>query len=168
MNTNENENDNKNRLQELGGSDYKIAEGEDDIKGWDVKDGQDNDLGDVDDLIFDTQSLKVRYIVLDLDKNKDLGLEDRKVLIPIGMAELNDDNDKVILPNITVAQIRSLPDYDEDSLNSDYETRIYNSLSGTTGVVYGTDFYNNDYFNDQNLYRNRQPDRSTIRIITRG
>ena len=156
MNSNENVNDN-NRLRELGGSDYKIAEGEDNIKGWDVKDGQDNDLGDVDELIFDIQSLKVRYLVLDLDKNKDLGLKNRKVLIPIGLAELDDDDDTVILRNITIDQIRSLPDYDKDNLNSEYETRNYNSLAAAgAAAATGPDFYNNDYFNDENLFRNRR------------
>jgi len=62
MSSNKNVTDN-NRLQELGGSDYKIAEGEDNIKGWDVKDAQDHNLGDVDELIFDMESLKVRYLV---------------------------------------------------------------------------------------------------------
>jgi uncharacterized protein (TIGR02271 family) len=157
---NSNEKNNYNRLQELGGSDYKIAEGEDNIKGWDVKDMQDNDLGDVDELIFDVESLKVRYLVLDLDKNKDLGLENRKVLIPIGMAELDHEDDEVILKNISIDQIRALPDYDKDNLNSDYEQRNYSSLAGAGAAAATTaDFYNNDNFNDRNLYRNRRRDR---------
>lgn len=168
MNDNENVNNDNNRLQELGGSKYKIAEGEDNIKGWDVKDGQGNKLGDVDELIFDEQSLKVRYLVLDLDEDKDLDLKDRKVLIPIGMAELDDEDNNVILRNISVEQIRSMPDYDEDNLNTDtdYEHRNYNSLTGVTGVAGGTavaaageDFYNNEHFNDENLYRNRKRNR---------
>lgn len=159
MNTNENVNNN-HHLKELGGSNYKIAEGQDNIKGWDVKDGQGNELGEVDELIFDDQSLKVRYLVLDLDKNKDLGLKDRKVLIPIGMAQLDEKDDNVILRNISLEQIRTMPDYDKDNLNADYEYSNYNSLTGVTGAsAVGTideDFYNNEHFNDDNLYRNRK------------
>lgn len=162
MDTNENVNK-SHHLQELGGSNYKIAEGQDDIKGWDVKDGQGNDLGDVDELLFDDQSLKVRYLILDLDKNKDLDLKDRKVLIPIGMAQLDEKDDNVILSNISVEQIRTMPDYDEDNLNEDYEYRNYSSLTGITDAATGTaladDLYNNEHFNDDNLYRNRNSKR---------
>ena len=153
------DNKNTNHLQELGGSDYKIAEGEDNIKGWDVKDGQGHDLGDVDELIFDTESLKVRYLVLDVDKNKDLGLKSREVLIPIGMAELDHQDNDVILRNITPEQIRSLPEYDKHHLNSDYEMRNYRSIVGPGAAVAGSDFYNNEYFDDRNLYKNRRNER---------
>ena len=158
MDTNENVNKSYH-LQELGGSNYKIEEGQDNIKGWNVKDGQGNDLGDVDELLFDDQSLKVRYLILDVDKNKDLGLEDRKVLIPIGMAILDEKDDNVLLSNISVEQIRTMPDYDKDNLNEDYEFRNYSSLteipSAATGTVLASDLYKNSHFNDDNLYRNR-------------
>jgi stress response protein YsnF len=161
MSSNKNVTDN-NRLQELGGSDYKIAEGEDNIKGWDVKDAQDHNLGDVDELIFDMESLKVRYLVLDLDKNKELGIKNREVLIPIGMAELDRKADDVILRNITLDQIRALPDYDKDHLDRNYESRNYASLVGAGAVAgTGSDFYNNENFNDTNLYRNRRRERVT-------
>lgn len=62
-----NENTNK-RLQELGGSDFEIAEDQPDIRGWDVKDENGKKIGEVDELIFDEQSRKVRYIVLDLEE----------------------------------------------------------------------------------------------------
>lgn len=163
MNSNENVKG-TNRLKELGGSGYKIAEGQDDIKGWDVKDGRGNNLGDVDELIFDLESLKVRYMVLEIDKNDDLGLEDRKVLIPIGMAQLDEEENDVILPDIQVAKLRSLPEYDKDNLNNEYETRNYNSLvgpGGVTGAAAGNpEFYNNDHFNDKNLYRTRSRNRT--------
>lgn len=157
MNSNEN---NSRRLQELNGSHYEIAKGEDDITGWDVKDGQGNKLGDVDDLIFDEGSLKVRYLILDLDDNDDLGLEDRKVLIPIGMAQLDEEDDDVILPNITTEHLRSLPDYDKDNLTSDFETQTYSTIAAGTAVTgIGADFYNNEHFNEDNLYRNRRRNR---------
>lgn len=39
------------RLQKLGGSDYEIADGEPDIRGWEVRDESGKKLGEVDDLI---------------------------------------------------------------------------------------------------------------------
>jgi stress response protein YsnF len=78
-------------LVELGGSDYEIVDGEPNIKGWDVKNESGQQIGEVDELLFDPQSRQVRYLVVDLDGNK-LGLEDdKKVLVPIGVAELYND-----------------------------------------------------------------------------
>lgn len=151
-----NENKNK-RLQELGGSDYQIAEGQPDIRGWDVKDANGKKMGEVDELIFDGQSLKVRYIVLDLDDN-DFDLEDRDVLVPIGIAQLHDKGDDVILPGVTAEQLRSLPEYEDGNIDSDAENRIRSVFAGVGGTALagaGDDFYNHDHFNEDNLYRNR-------------
>ena len=81
-------------LEELGGSDFEIAGDEPNIIGWPVKDDRGVKIGKVRNLLFDRQSRKVRYLVLDLDGNKfDLD-DDRKVLIPIGIAELYRKDDE--------------------------------------------------------------------------
>ena len=156
MENNENVNS-QNRLQELGGSDFKIVEGQSNIKGWAVKDNLGRTLGEVDELLFDPESRKVRYIVLDLDDNE-LDLDDRKVLIPIGLAQLHEDDDDVILPNITVDQLLSLPDYDYDSLNPRIEQSVYGVFSGTgsTPLLAGTSMYDHENYNENNLYQRRQ------------
>jgi stress response protein YsnF len=119
----------------------------------------------VDDLIFDKESLKVRYLILKVKKNKDLGLtESRKVLVPIGMAQLDREDDEVYLQNMNIDRLNSLPDYDKDKLNREMETRTYTSAAGTTAAVAtGADFYNNDLYNDTNLYKNRR-DRTSEKI----
>jgi uncharacterized protein (TIGR02271 family) len=154
-----------NRLQEFGGSDYEIADGQPNIKGWDVKDDQGNKIGEVDELIFDTQALKVRYLVVDLEGNT-FDIEDRDVLVSIGLAKLNDENDDVILAGVTAEQLRALPEYDDDHLTPEMETSIRNVFSGTalaTGAALSgsnagndADFYNHDHFNEDNLYRRRR------------
>lgn len=155
-----------NRLQELKGSGYEIVDGEPDIRGWDVMDKQGKSIGEVDELIFDVQSRKVRYMVIDLDKN-DFSLKSRKVLMPIGTAELHDKDDDVILPKITAAQLEALPEYNKESILGDTETSIRNTLAGSslgaaTAGIFGTpsagsndDFYNHEHFNEKNLYKNR-------------
>ena len=155
-------NENKNRrLQELGGSDFEIAEGQPDIRGWDVKDSNGKKFGEVDELIFDVQSLKVRYIVLDLDDN-DFDIEDRDVLVPIGIAQLHDKDDDVILPGVTATQLSSLPEYEEGNIEGDMENQVRTVFAGVggaalTGVTLASDddFYNHDHFNEDNLYRSR-------------
>jgi uncharacterized protein (TIGR02271 family) len=162
---------NTKRLQELSGSDYEIVDGQPDIRGWDIKNEQGQTIGEVDELIFDTQSRKVRYIVLDTDDN-DLNLDDRKVLVPIGLAQLHEKNDDVILPSQTAAQLASLPEYKKgEDITSELETSVRNAFAGigtATGVAAGSvlagtsgkndddDFYNHEHFNEDNLYKNRR------------
>lgn len=153
------------RLQKLSGSDFEIADGQPDIRGWDVKDAQDRYIGEVDELLFDTQSMKVRYIIVDLDDNE-LDLEDRDVLIPIGMAELHEKSDYVVLPNITATQLTALPEYKEDNFSDESENSIRNVFSGAaaaTGAaaLFGPgsnrdDFYAHEHFNDENLNQRRK------------
>ena len=154
------ENKRKTRLQKLSGSDFEIAEGEPDIRGWDVKDSAGRQLGEVEELIFDYQSRKVRYLVIDLDKN-DYDLDDRKVLVPIGIAELHEKEDDVILPGVIPSQLMSLPEYDEDRFDTAHEISIRNVFGGLGGAALTStaenddDFYSHDHFNEANLYRNR-------------
>ncbi|OCK51280.1 hypothetical protein BA768_17125 [Chryseobacterium sp. CBo1] len=77
-------------LVELGGSDYEIVDGEPDIRGWDVKNRSGIKIGEVDELLFNPDSCKVRYMVVDVDKNE-LNIEQKKILVPIGTAVLYND-----------------------------------------------------------------------------
>ena len=153
------------RLHELNGSNFEIAKGQEDITGWDVKDSKGYIVGKVDDLVFDKESLKVRYLILKLKKDKDLGIDkSRKVLVPIGMAQLDREDDEVYLQDLNIDRLNSLPDYDKHMLNREMETKTYNTATGrTVPVATGDDFYNNDYYNDTNLYKNRR-ERTAERI----
>jgi sporulation protein YlmC with PRC-barrel domain len=110
------------RLQEMDRSDFEIVDGDPDIRGWDVKNTRGQKIGEVEDLIVDAQMKKVRYVVLDMDDNE-LDLDDRKVLIPIGLAELHRKDDDVIIP-VENDQLRSLPNYDADKLDESVEQKI--------------------------------------------
>lgn len=160
------------RLQELSKSNYEIADGQPDIRGWDVKDANDKKIGEVDELIFDEQSRKVRYIVLDLEGNV-LDLDAHDVLVPIGIAQLHDKGDNVILPGVTADQLRSLPEYDKESITGDLENKIRTIFGGIGGAALASgtgdnDFYNHEHFNDDNLYgrRGKESDQTeTIPVI---
>ena len=164
------------RLQELDHSDFGIVDGEPDIRGWDVKLSSGQKVGEVEDLIIDAQKRKVRYMIVDLDDNK-LDLKEDKVLIPIGLANLDQNDDDVILPNITVEQLRGLPAYDSDHFDENIEHLTCTTLGRNEGNTsssntalshtdneqrrkarineHDDNFYQNDYFNDDNLYKNR-------------
>lgn len=122
------------RLQELDHSDFELVKGDPDIRGWDVKNATGQKIGEVEELIVDAQKKKVRYMVVDLDDNE-LKLDHRKVLIPIGLAELHKEDDDVLLPSVTVDQLGALPVYDKDSLDEETERRICNLLGRDTQAL---------------------------------
>ena len=168
------------RLQELDRSDFEIVKGEPDIRGWDVKNGAGLKIGEVEELIVDAQKKKVRYMVVDLDDNE-LKIPHRKVLIPIGLAELHEKDDDVLLPAVTVDQLIGLPAYEKDKLDEETERSVCNTLGRNTTVVAQRimnatekggqpaktqqytaktaenedDFYQHEYFHDDNLYKHR-------------
>jgi len=155
------------RLQELGGSDYEIVDGQYNIKGWEVKNEQNQVIGDVTELLFDPVSQRVRYMIVDTDAN-DLRLHARKVLIPIGLAELHEKDDDVIVPNVTAEQLHTLPAYTGLPLDADAESLIVNTFDNrndtiitpvtenvTTPAVPAQDFYEHQQFNQNRLYNRR-------------
>ena len=195
------EENNYSRLEELSGSDFEIVDGEPNIIGWDVKNETGTKIGDVDDLLFDPETRKVRYLVVDLDSNY-LGLADgRIVLVPIGVAELHgedtgtvnndaditgsgfgerraaeveaveydgsetetndqdfyndeeDEEDVVILPNVTAAQLLELPLYQKGKLTPENESLIRSVFEGAgiAGAA-GASFYDLDHFNEDHFY----------------
>ncbi|MGE8429484.1 MAG: PRC-barrel domain-containing protein [Sphingobacterium sp.] len=81
---------NYNHLIELSGSDYEIVDGEPDIRGWKVKNEAGQLIGKVDDLLFDPESQQVRYLIVDLNDAEFVIEEDKKILVPIGLASLYD------------------------------------------------------------------------------
>ena len=123
-----------NRLQELGGSDFEIADNQPNIKGWTVKDQQGQTIGEVEELIFDVESRKVRYMVVDLESSV-LDLEPRDVLVPIGLAELHESDDDVIIPNITADQLRALPTYEKNQIGRDTEHSVRSTFAGIGGAA---------------------------------
>lgn len=152
------------RLQKLSGSDFEMMDGDPDIKGWDVKESNGRNIGEVEDLLFDIQSRKIRYLVLDLDFDEiDIDIEDRKVLVPVGVATLHKDEDEVILSGVSIDQLRVSPEYDEDNFDLEVENNMRNVYgnSGTNERPLANDrdiddYYNEDYFDDTRLYRNRR------------
>ena len=76
-------------LKEL--DDYKVAEGEPDIRGWSVYTATGRELGDVDDLLVDTDLGEVVMLDIDLKRN------DRHTLAPIKAAWIDRETRRVVL-----------------------------------------------------------------------
>jgi hypothetical protein len=100
--------------------DLRVADGDPDIRGWDVCTAGGEKVGTVKDLIVDTRLMKVRYIEARIDRETLNSSDDRYVLIPIGSARLDDAKDHVYL-DAAVVDPRSLPPYDRSPLSREYE-----------------------------------------------
>ena len=114
----------RGRLAHLGDlDDFKVADGEPDIRGWSVRTSDDRVIGDVKDLLVDCGAMKVRYIEVELDAEElDLD-EDRHVLVPIGAARLNADDDVVVLGR-QAAELLGLPAYRRGTMSPDRERTL--------------------------------------------
>lgn len=165
-------------LKELHSSGFEIRDGEPDIRGWKVKNNQNKDLGKINELLFDTESLRVRYLILDLD-GKPLNLVSRDVIIPIGLAVIDKPNKTVLLSDVTVGHLASLPDYKKGNLTIATEREVRNVFAPAEGVEYEDpdyfdpkDFYNHKYYDEKRIYEapvppvdNTYVDKPTPKII---
>ena len=148
-------------LKELHSSGFEMKDGEPDICGWKVKNDQNEVIGKVDELLFDTQSLRVRYLILDLE-GKPLNLVSRSVIIPIGLVGLDVGKDIVVLHEVTVGHLATLPEYKKGKLTIETEREVRRVFAPTEGVDISDpdyydpkEFYNNRYFDDRRMYENR-------------
>ncbi len=80
-------------LKRLSDADLAVADGEPDVRGWTVISSDGREIGDVDDLIVDTDAMKVRYVQVDVDD--DAASDD--VFVPIGQADLDRERKRVVL-----------------------------------------------------------------------
>lgn len=70
---------------------YKIMDGEPDIRGWNVFTSTGRELGDVNDLLIDTELGEVVMLDIDLKRN------DRHTLAPVKAAWIDRDHKRVVL-----------------------------------------------------------------------
>lgn len=148
-------------LEELSHSDFEIADHHPDIMGWEVVDSDGNEIGEVQDLIFDPQEGKVRYIVVDIETDQEN--HTGYVLIPIGIVTLDDDEDEVIVPEQHTIALYTLPPYEKGKTISPVEELAVRyaflgagSLPNAEAVVYEShpeDFYNHGHFSDEHFRR---------------
>jgi hypothetical protein len=163
----------RSRLRELHGSGYEISDGQPNIIGWEIKDRNNHRIGVVDDLLFDEDLQKVRYIIANL-KDNHFDLDRRKVLIPIGIAQLHDTDDDVIVPNVSAWQLRALPtynnritDYDEHEIYTVFSTPLSASSSVERDWQKPQNFYEHSTYDQNNMFNSRrtgtQPAEHTFR-----
>ncbi|HET7460641.1 MAG TPA: PRC-barrel domain-containing protein [Longimicrobium sp.] len=106
--------------------DFRVAGDAPDPRGWEVVAADGRRIGEVDELLVDTGAMKVRY--LDVDVDDEVSAEpDRHVLVPIGYARLDRDHDRVIVDQLSSADLRAIPAYRHGPITRDFETSVRDS-----------------------------------------
>jgi uncharacterized protein (TIGR02271 family) len=106
--------------------------------------------------------MKVRY--LDVEIDDDLLQQDRErhVLIPIGYARLDRDDNRIMVDALNSTDVGALPDYTHEPMTRDYENTVRTSWdrdnAGTSTT--DTDYYAHTGYDDNRFY-GRQERRET-------
>ncbi|WP_461448670.1 PRC-barrel domain-containing protein [Mucilaginibacter sp.] len=154
-------------MEELKYSDFEIVPGEPDITDWEVMNEQGEKIGDVDDVLFDPESRKVRYLIIDMEINTLMLDNPYQVLIPIGLAKIDEEEDKVILTDITEKQLNELPKYERGIVTPEYEMAIRNIIEeniAVDSVEQWKDFYEHDHFTESGFFRNHNDENRNEKI----
>jgi len=126
----------RGRLAHLGDlAHVQIADGEPDLRGWEVKGPAGRRVGTVSDLLVDTGAMKVRYLEVELDPptaremahasgDTDPRIKaSRHALVPIGIARLDQRHERVYL-GAGAAQLIGLPEPEGRDLTREYERAL--------------------------------------------
>ena len=149
-------------LNEL--DDYKVAEGEPDIRGWTVKSADGREVGEVEDLLVDCGAMQVRYLEVELDR-KALDLaDDRHVLVPIGAARLDDDDDVVMLSR-QGTEMAGLPAYSRGELSPERERALRDHYANDAASRDADDLYRGDAFDGGRFFGGRRRDKGVTYVV---
>ncbi len=102
-------------------SEFRLARGEPDIRGWKLCDARGEDVGEVTELLVEPSARKVRYAVVALDDPA------REAALPIGYVDVGETAGRLTTPVLERDDIRVLPPY-EPPLDRPQETRIHATL----------------------------------------
>src|SRR4051812_7858118 len=104
-------------------SDFQVAEGYTDIRGWRVASADGREVGRVHELLIDMDSMRARYLDVRLHSSLAAADGDRDVLVPMSVARIHETDDLVTVP-LTVERISLLPVFDHKHLLRLHETEI--------------------------------------------
>lgn len=113
------------RLDDL--DDFEVSDDDPDIRGWDVICEGGEKIGRVDELIVDPDMLQVRYMDIEMEEELNNNAE-RHLLIPIGIARLDESDDRVLITDISKQSLRNCPVYSGQPITRDYEKQIRDAL----------------------------------------
>ena len=154
------------RIAPLGAlDDFEVAQGYPDVRGWKVLSSDGQDVGKVHELLIDVDNLRTRYLDVRLTSELAATPGDRDVLVPIGTANVVDDQKLVRVP-LTAERFGLLPLYDHGHLSRTYEVEVRRHFSlaeaaaaGATGAAVGAaerGFYDDQGYDDRKFFGERR------------
>ncbi len=148
-------------LVRLRDSDFDVADGYPDIRGWEVKTPDGRTLGKVDDLIVSVSQMRVLYLDVDVDRSiasgisdatRPKGAEEGHALVPIGAAQLDDARDDVIVNSLSGNDLASYPRYAHTGgITREYETSLRNRWAGGAAAA-SSDLYDHESYDHDRFY----------------
>jgi uncharacterized protein (TIGR02271 family) len=161
------------RLDEL--DDFEVADGDPDIRGWDVKGSDGKKFGKVKELIVDTAAMKARYMDVEVDKKVANAKDDWHVLVPIGQARLDDKHDDVLLDTIPQDNLAGAPAYSGGPVTREHENRLREYFGGAAVAGASTgklgekdDYYGHPLYDDRKFWGARRTGREGSAYLTRS
>lgn len=138
--------------------DFTVAEGDPDVRGWEVLASDGRKIGEVDELLVDPSAMKVRYLEVDIDDDLIAADDDRHVLIPIGYARLHEDDDQVFVDGLKSTDLATLPPYRQEALTREYETDLRKRFDSSykAETTPDTDFYAHESYDQERFFGSRR------------
>lgn len=114
------------KLRDL--NDYKVSDDDPDVRGWQVVDRDNQKVGEVAELIVNPAQRRVKYLEVAAVNSLSSQRAERHMLIPIGMAVIDEEDDTVRIPEIAYDTLTDLPDYSGEEITPDYENDVVTRL----------------------------------------
>jgi sporulation protein YlmC with PRC-barrel domain len=128
--------------------DYRVAHGDPDPRGWLIVGRNGKTLGKVDHLIGDTESMRIVYLDVELDR--DLVHGKRHILVPTGHVEIDSERKRVIARGIDTRCALNLPEWTGGAISRDYEREIV----GVCDTAYeGANRYEHPRYRDEHIWQ---------------
>lgn len=145
------------RLGEL--NDWKVASDDPDVRGWTIIDRDRREFGTINELIVDPDQEKVRYLDV-VAKGQHASGNEEHLLIPVGVARIDDDDKRVIVRDINSEFLNSYPAHRGDNITRDHEHQIIERFnrpdsSSRQAGAQGNDFYSHEVYDEDRFYTNR-------------
>lgn len=141
------------RLRDL--TDFEVADGNPDVRGWTVRGGDGQALGTVYELIVEPEAMKVRYLDVELDGRFHINEHENHILLPIGVAAIDADDDNVFVPALTAESVLNYPPYVEIQITREYEQAMLRALGKETAAT-NPRFYEQESFDADGFYNRRR------------
>lgn len=109
--------------------DFRVVEGEPTLVGYSFCNENGDRLGEIDDLIADSDAMKVRFLIVALDQGL---LTSRRIIVPLRDVTIDEDAGRVICTDCSESRMQSYPTYEGGAL-PDLQKRFTATFLPETG-----------------------------------